>query len=174
MCGSIGFTLAALVTLTGDVPVRTESDAKSSTVAVRVDGPVGWHQRVAVPAGTKDRGEGEREGAGDALAIRPGSVSPAVAPVYLAPPPSRATADWRLLVHQWNDWDWDRMLRIIECESHGDENVVSPGGHTGAYQISPIHGYSYEEMTDPVISTDIAHDIWLSQGWGAWSCDAGY
>ena len=63
------------------------------------------------------------------------------------------------------------MIRIIECESHGDENAVSPGGaNVGAYQINVVHGYSYEEMTDPMTATDIAHDIWLSQSYQAWSC----
>ena len=63
------------------------------------------------------------------------------------------------------------MMRIIACESHGDENAVSPdGANVGAYQINRVHGYSYEEMTDPAISTEIAHDVWLSQGYGAWAC----
>jgi hypothetical protein len=63
------------------------------------------------------------------------------------------------------------MIRIIECESHGDENAVSPGGaNVGAYQLSTIHGVSYEDATDPVKSTELAHKVWLSQGYAAWSC----
>lgn len=33
-----------------------------------------------------------------------------------------------------------------------------------------VHGYSYEDATNPEISTALAHDVWLSQGYGAWSC----
>ena len=63
------------------------------------------------------------------------------------------------------------MLRIVGCESHGDENAVSPDGrNVGAYQLNVVHGFTYEQMTDPEQSTDLAHDIWLSQGYEAWSC----
>jgi len=66
------------------------------------------------------------------------------------------------------------MMRIIECESHGDENVVSPDGqNVGAYQLNVVHGFSYEDATNPPVATDLAHDVWLSQGYGAWACDRG-
>ncbi len=82
-----------------------------------------------------------------------------------------ASADWRSLIEQWDDWDADVMLRIIACESGGSSTAVSPGGaNVGAYQLNQVHGYSYEQMTDPATSTALAHDIWLSQGYGAWSC----
>lgn len=86
--------------------------------------------------------------------------------------------DWRTLIEQWSDWDADVMLRIMygpyPCpngESGGDPNAMSPDGRNwGAYQINVVHGYSVAQMTDPVTSTAIAHDIWLSQGYRAWSC----
>lgn len=82
-----------------------------------------------------------------------------------------STADWQSLVSRYDDWDVAKMLKIINCESGGDENVVSPdGANVGAYQINVVHGFSYEEMTDPVRATEIAHDIYLGSGYAAWSC----
>lgn len=81
------------------------------------------------------------------------------------------TTDWWLLIGQWRDWDADTMARIIECESGGDENAVSPDGqNVGAYQLNVVHGWTYEQMTDPIVSTDLAHDLWLSSGYEAWAC----
>lgn len=86
-------------------------------------------------------------------------------------PRARSGTDWAALLAQWSDWSVSTMLRIIDCESHGDANAVSPGGQNwGAFQINVVHGYSVEQMTDPVTSTAIAHDIYLSQGYRAWSC----
>lgn len=63
------------------------------------------------------------------------------------------------------------MLRILDCESHGDPSAVSPdGANHGAWQINVVHGYSELAMHDPVVSTALAHSIWLSQGYRAWSC----
>lgn len=79
--------------------------------------------------------------------------------------------DWAALLARYADWDVNTMLRIMACESGYDNTAVSPDGrNVGAYQENVIHGYSYAEMTDPVRSTEIAHDIWLSQGYRAWSC----
>lgn len=36
--------------------------------------------------------------------------------------------------------------------------------------LNVVHGFSYEDATDPAISTALAHDVWLSQGYGAWTC----
>lgn len=82
-----------------------------------------------------------------------------------------AAGYWRTLLERYADWSPDVMLRIINCESHFDENAVSPDErNVGAYQLNVVHGFRYEDMTDPSISTDLAHDVWLSQGYQAWSC----
>lgn len=100
------------------------------------------------------------------------SEVPPTAPAIRNPAPQTWTADWYALVQRYGDWDWDRMMRIVQCESHGDENAVSPdGANVGAWQLNNSHGFSYEDATNPVISTDLAHDVWLSQGYSAWSCD---
>lgn len=102
--------------------------------------------------------------------------APVPAPAQRVPAPVQHSAPasverWRGLVAKYVDWDAEVMLRIIACESGGQPDAVSPDGqNAGAYQENVIHGYSYAEMTDPVRSTEIAHDIWLSQGYEAWSC----
>ncbi len=79
--------------------------------------------------------------------------------------------DWRTLLSAYSDWDIDTMMAIIACESHGDPNAVSPDGRNiGAFQENIVHGFVYADMIDPVRSTALAHDVWLSQGYGAWSC----
>lgn len=81
------------------------------------------------------------------------------------------SVDWADLVSAYGDWEVSTMIRIIDCESHGDENAVSPDGqNVGAYQLNVVHGYSYEDATNPEISTALAHDVWLSQGYEAWAC----
>ena len=85
----------------------------------------------------------------------------------------QGSADWRSLLVAYPDWDTEIMARIIQCESHGDENVVSPDGrNVGAFQLNVIHGFSYEDATNPPVATALAHDVWLSEGYDAWSCYA--
>ncbi len=81
---------------------------------------------------------------------------------------------WLGLVEQYVDWDAARMIRIVECESHFDENAVSPdGANVGGFQLNVVHGFTYEQMTDPATATELAHDLWQSSGYGAWACDRG-
>lgn len=60
------------------------------------------------------------------------------------------------------------------CESTMRPNAVSPGGHLGLFQLSPIHssrvGGDSTLFLDPEINTATAYAIWSEQGWRPWAC----
>lgn len=64
------------------------------------------------------------------------------------------------------------MARIIECESHGDENAVSPDGENwGGLQINRSnYDGDPHDLLEPVLNVAIAYSVWKSQGYGAWAC----
>lgn len=72
---------------------------------------------------------------------------------------------WRGWLAQWSDWDVDRMLRIIWCESHGDP-WAKGGKHIGLLQIAG----AYDLQGNGPAQISLGHQIWLRQGYGAWQC----
>lgn len=95
------------------------------------------------------------------------------------PPPSypytEGVEQWRAMV----DYYWgkhgatDRMLAIMHCESRGRWWVYNEqgSGAAGLFQIMPfwkkVWGGDY---LDPWINAATAYQIWLDDGYGAWSC----
>lgn len=74
-------------------------------------------------------------------------------------------------------WNCDRAVRVFECESRLNPLAVGALGEAGISQIHPIHaarvgkmGYSWEEMFKVGPNLDVAHSIWLEQGWNPWAC----
>jgi len=96
--------------------------------------------------------------------------------------------DWRSLLSGYSDWDIDTMMAIIfgsavcpNGESGGDPTAINPDGRSwGGLQIEyDAHRAELINITgsddphqllNPIINVEMAHDVWLSSGYGAWSC----
>lgn len=95
---------------------------------------------------------------------------PVPAPVVWQDPVER----WREMVaYYWPDWAVDRMLRIMRCESGGIPWVPNSegSGALGLFQIMEFWQKTWPgDYTDPWTNAAVAYQIWLDQGWGAWSC----
>lgn len=70
------------------------------------------------------------------------------------------------------DADWAVWAtRVIMCESGGQVNAVSPGGHYGLAQVATMHPYDFSRMvTEPRYAVQAMVAIYQSSGPGAWSC----
>ena len=65
----------------------------------------------------------------------------------------------------------DESERVRQCESGGDWAAVSPDGmNIGGYQINVIHGWTREQLLDPVGNTLAMIALWRDGGWSAWAC----
>lgn len=89
-----------------------------------------------------------------------------------APPPTTGVEQWRQLVAAYTRWDVDRMLRIMECESHGNPAAKNPrSSATGLFQIMGFWQKVWPgDYTDPQTNVAVAYQIWLAQGYRAWVC----
>lgn len=78
---------------------------------------------------------------------------------------------WRTLVADVWGSDTDRALCIIEHESGGNPNAVNPSsGAAGLFQVMPFWwDYYGGDRFDPQTNINVAHLIYLQQGWGAWN-----
>lgn len=106
------------------------------------------------------------------LTPKPVSVAPATS--YA---PQMGVEQWRGMVNYYwgrhGGWVVDRMLQIMACETVPDGNPRSlnpSSGAAGLFQIMPqwkrVWGGDY---FDPWVNAATAYQIWLAQGWGAWS-----
>jgi hypothetical protein len=69
---------------------------------------------------------------------------------------------------QWPSYMYETVKRIVKCESSFQPDIVSPGGYVGLMQIAPwFHGYP---PSDPVGQLNQGYEVYLKQGWNAWSC----
>ena len=86
----------------------------------------------------------------------------------------RGTVDqWRGLVGEWFT-DVDRALCVIDQESSGNPNAVSPTDDHGLFQIhypiwGPHFGVTRDQLYDPTLNVRLAAAILGIQGWHAWS-----
>jgi len=82
---------------------------------------------------------------------------------------------WRELVSVYWGEDTEQALCIISHESGGNANAKNPKSSArGLFQIlgslwAPHFGVSYEALYDPELNVCLAREIYLVQGWGAWS-----
>jgi len=73
---------------------------------------------------------------------------------------------------------YNKAVAVATCESGLDPEAVSPGGgNWGLFQINRVHertlrkmGYTWSQITDPVVNAKLARSIYDSSGWKAWSC----
>ncbi len=112
----------------------------------------------------------------EASAPRTRSLSAASAP---APQPVEVPAD---AVHQaiaayFGD-AYSEAVAIAECESGLNPNAVSSGGgNWGLFQINVTHrdmvegmGYSWDQILDPWVNSDVAYTLYAGSGWQPWAC----
>ncbi len=80
---------------------------------------------------------------------------------------TRAESDacWRESVSRWTDWDVDRMLRILYCESRGDP--WAKNRHSGAAGLLQVIGAS---QGDGPANIELGHSVWLRGGYSRWTC----
>ncbi len=67
----------------------------------------------------------------------------------------------------WASW----ATRVIMCESGGQVNAVSSGGHYGLAQVASVHPYDFSRMvSEPRYAIQAMINIYQSSGPAAWSC----
>jgi hypothetical protein len=72
-----------------------------------------------------------------------------------------------------------KAVAVATCESGLNAKAVSPGGgNFGLFQINKVHapqltklGYTWSQITNPVVNARLARVIYDTSGWRAWSCD---
>lgn len=81
---------------------------------------------------------------------------------------------WRgMVAHYWSPEHVDRMLRIMACESRGRWWVMNEqgSGAEGLFQIMQFWKKVWPgDYKNPWTNAAVAYQIWLVQGYGAWSC----
>ena len=75
---------------------------------------------------------------------------------------------------------YDKAVRVADCESGLNPRAVSPGGgNHGLFQINTVHkpmvqgmGYSWTQIYDPYVNARVAKRIFDSAGgsWSPWGC----
>jgi hypothetical protein len=135
------------------------------------------------------RGAGAAEGdaapgaeaiSGPVLVVAPlPTVTPAPAYTATAEPvragPSSRGADtverWRPLVEQYTDWDANLALRVLACESHGENVPNAQGsGAAGLFQLLGWEAKAVElyglgaSVWTPSVNVGVAHWIWSAEG----------
>ena len=74
------------------------------------------------------------------------------------------------------DWDGDIAYAVMRAESLSNPEAYNPEWHkgcqgsTGLFQIACVHGYSYEELKDPIRNIEVAYKIYSGseRGWKQW------
>lgn len=82
---------------------------------------------------------------------------------------------WRPIVeHFWDEPHTSRMLRIMRCESGGDPRAYNGRtGVKGLFQVHPLWQKPWPgDYYDPWTNAAVAYQVWLEQGYRAWSCKA--
>ncbi len=73
----------------------------------------------------------------------------------------------------WYDWDVDTMLRIARAESRLRVEAKNTNRNgtidRGLLQVNSVHGFTIACLTDVLCNIWAAHQVWLRQGYGAWS-----
>ncbi len=90
---------------------------------------------------------------------------------------------WRPLVQKHFGKETDNALRIMECESHGDENAIGDGHLTfwrngkeygssyGLFQIRNLPGRPAPEwLLVPENNVQYAYKLYQASKWNPWTC----
>ena len=86
------------------------------------------------------------------------------------------TEQWRPLVAtHWPAPLVDTAMCLMQYESGGNPDAKNPESSArGLFQImasvwAPTFGVSYDDLYDPELNVRLAHRIYETQGWTAWS-----
>ena len=70
--------------------------------------------------------------------------------------------------------DPEMAVKIAECESRLDSSAHNKddphNGSWGIFQINGAHNYSPEVLLNPIKNINIAHELYLKEGWEPWAC----
>lgn len=104
-------------------------------------------------------------------------IKPPPLPVVVQPEIQPGVEQWRSMVeYYWAKHGYshvDRMLRIMWCESKGIpwEMNDAGSGAEGLFQIMQFWKVQWPgNYKDPWTNAAVAYQIWLEQGYQAWSC----
>jgi len=69
--------------------------------------------------------------------------------------------------------DWEKALRIFECESGLNPKAVNTNNKNGTFdaglpQINSVHGIKAKWLKNPSISIRVAKQLFDEQGWSPW------
>ena len=69
----------------------------------------------------------------------------------------------------------DNAFKVLACENHGlNPDAVGHNSNNtidvGIFQVNSVHGVPEGYLKDWRTNVDVAHQIYLDSGWGAWSC----
>ena len=110
--------------------------------------------------------------------IRPEPVAEPTPQVLRQVPTLYPLTEIELLICRLS-WPCEQALQVARCESGSDYIAgANSSGHICTYQISwhfhhkrfEAHGWGYEDAFVPERNIQVAHEIWLEQGWRPWSC----
>ena len=67
------------------------------------------------------------------------------------------------------EWPCDWAVAVVWCEaSNVPDAYNSAGSYMGWFQIDTTHGFTKEQLNDPVFNTEVAYGLWLSGGAEHW------
>jgi len=77
---------------------------------------------------------------------------------------------WVAVTARWPAEEWERAMRIADCESDFRPWAAEPGGqHFGIYQVAPsLHGAVPSDIDG---QAQQAYELWAQTGdWRHWIC----
>lgn len=80
-----------------------------------------------------------------------------------------AAEQWRGLIERYEGWDVEKMLRIVQCESSGDPDIISLPDYDGIRNYGGFqhHGDPFA-AGHPEYSTHQAYLKWQARGYQPW------
>lgn len=85
-------------------------------------------------------------------------------------------------IQQYFPEQYDKAVRVVNCESGMNPDAVSPTSDYGLFQINKVHrpmvermGYSWSQIFDPYVNSRVARVIYddaarRGNGWSPWTC----
>ena len=74
------------------------------------------------------------------------------------------------------DWNIETAMAVCDIESNGSitatnwkDSHKTCDGSFGLFQVGCLHGVDKEDLYNPEINIRVAYQIYLKQGWSAWS-----
>lgn len=105
--------------------------------------------------------------------MAPFGLSVPFIPVGPITPVHRTSTKLSDLIGKYTDWNVTLMTAISLAESGGDPTATHKNSDGsidyGLMQVNSVHGYDPNCLLQAECNIDKAHDVWLSQGYSAWT-----